>query len=338
MAILCGLVLLLTTGCSLPRWRHQAECALELSASKEEIVAHLNQNVRGSEEHAGLNSWRSGSVRLHVDGIPMGLPASIAVQAPRNFRLLVSNPLSGGQEADIGSNQERFWIWSKESPQVLTASHEDVGMAIQELEMPVHIHPDWLMEVFGVVELNPEEFELRRPNVENGHVELVASRQSPLGEDVERVIRVNVCKGRVSEHLLRLPGGKVLARARLDKYSRIADGPEMPLMVTLEWPDARMQMVMDIRNPEINCLSSTGNVALWQMPTHGKVVDMGAIARARREPTTVIPVKQEIPLDPIRAKVRLGSSSSSSQNPVVAAPASAPAMASETDVPEWARR
>lgn len=280
--LLIGL-LLSGSSCSLPRWRHQAECVLDLEASKEEIVSHLNRNMVASDTSPGLQSWRSRTVQLHVDGIPVSLPASIAVEAPRNFRLLVSNPLSGGQEVDIGSNQERFWIWSKDSPQVMTASHEDVGLAIQELEMPVHIHPDWLMEVFGVIPLKPEEFELKRPELENGQVELVASRQSPLGEDVERVIRVNVCNGHIIEHYLRLPGGKVLARARLGKYAKLPEGPELPQQITLEWPDARMKMVMEIRNPEVNCTNMAGNSTLWQIPSHARVVDIGAIAKARRE-------------------------------------------------------
>lgn len=374
LRIFCLYLVVWSAGCTFPRWRHQEECALNLGATREEIVTHLNSNIIGSDEHPGLKSWRSGAVRLHVDGVPVALPASIAVQAPRNFRLLVSHPLTGGQELDIGSNQDRFWIWSKESPEVLTASHEDVGLAIQELQMPVHIHPDWLMEVFGVIPLQAEEFELKRPKVENGHVELVATRQSPLGEDVERVIRVNVLKGRISEHVLRLPGGKVLARARMEKYTQLPSGPELPLLVSLEWPDARMQMVMEIRNPEVNSANMVNNTALWQIPSHGQVVDIGSIARARREPTAVTVSRRSMPanapLDPIRAKIRLPDSTSTDSaakefvetapvatRPVATgagtpdsvipvqslsqAPAKAPLPSSkvaEDDVPEWARQ
>jgi hypothetical protein len=209
------------------------------------------------------------------------LPASIAVQAPRNLRLLVSNPLSQAQEVDIGSNDERFWIWFKGAKEVMTTRHEDVSLALNELEIPVHIHPDWLMEVFGVIPLNPDEFQLRRPHQDTGLVELVAQRQSPLGEDVERVVRVNLCRGRIVQHELRLPGGKVLARASIDKYSVLPTGTEFPSVVRLEWPDARKEMIMEIHNPEINPPSLSQNVALWQMPSHGPVVDIGLLARQR---------------------------------------------------------
>jgi hypothetical protein len=279
---LLSLVVLAPTGCSMPHWQWKAPaCVLDPGISKEELVNHLNSNIRGNELRPGLTSWRSGSVRLRVNEVPVALPASIAVQAPRNLRLLVSNPLSQAQEVDIGSNDERFWIWFKGAKEVMTTRHEDVSLALSELEIPVHIHPDWLMEVFGVIPLDASEFQLRRPQQENGLVELVAQRQSPLGEDVERVLRVNLCRGCIVQHELRLPGGKVLARASIEKYSVLASGTEFPSVVRLEWPDARKEMVMEIHNPEINPASLTKNVALWQMPNHGPIVDIGLLARQR---------------------------------------------------------
>ncbi len=256
--------------------------ALPPGATKDEILACLNSNFQKTEEHPVLTSWRSGSVRLKVEGVPVALPATIAAQAPSNFRLMVSNPLSGGHEVDIGSNSERFWIWSKDQPQVMTASHEDVALAMQELEMPIHIHPLWLMEVFGVVPLNGGEFELRRPAVADGTVELVSNSESPLGENVERVVKVNLVLGCVQEHSLRLPGGKVLARARLDHHTILPNGHQLPLKIKLEWPDAQMSMIMDIKNPEVNSPLLASNANVWKLPSHGTVVDIGQLARQHR--------------------------------------------------------
>lgn len=342
----CTFALLLATlGCSLPKWRFQKTAVLNLDASKEEIVQHLNTNILGGNGYPGLSSWRSSTVKLHVDGIPVALPASIAVQTPRNFRLLVSHPLSGGQELDIGSNEERFWIWTKENPEVMTASHDDVAIAIEELEMPVHIHPDWLMEVFGVIPLDPDEFVLKRPNVENGYVDLVATRQSPLGQDVERVVRVNLVRGHISEHILRLPGGKVVARARMDKYTTVEGNVQLPLQISLEWPDAQMKMAMEIRNPEVNSPALAKHAPLWTMPNHGKVVDVGALARARREQVAAVkdaatPQTSETqslpPLAPVRARIRLAESTDPASNSS-ARTASQSVPAEENDLPEWAR-
>lgn len=276
-------------------WARRPPCALEPDASKEEVLACINRNVIHSESHPALASWRCGSVRLKVDGVPVALPAQIAIEAPSNFRLLVSNPLSGGQEVDIGSNAERFWIWSKDQPQILTASHEDVSLALQELEMPVHIHPVWLMEVFGVVRLNAADFEMRPSRLENGTVDLVSRSESPLGEDVERVVRVNLCRGCVQEHLLRLPGGKVIARARLDRYTQLPCGNRLPLSIKLEWPDAQMAMTMEIRDPETNARSLAGNKTIFKMPNNGPVVDIGMLARQKSGHVKGDPLMSTVP-------------------------------------------
>jgi hypothetical protein len=104
-----------------------------------------------------------------------------------------------------------------------------------------------------------------------------------LGEDVARVIKVDLRQGHIVEHSLQLPGGTVLARAQLDRYTPTENGPSLPLLVTLEWPDAHMRMVMDIRNPEVNSPAMARNVSLWQMPGHGEVVDIGQLARSHRQ-------------------------------------------------------
>ena len=267
-------------GCSLPRWMMRQQYAVEPSVTKEQLVAHLNKNVLGSETQPPLKAWQS-QAKVRVSMLPIGLNASIAVEAPRNLRLLVSNPV-GGQEVDLGSNSEQFWIWTKERPQeVMTVKHEEVSYALQALQFPVDIHPDWLMQVFGVIPLDPNDFELVRPKMENGEVELVARRQSRFGEDVERVIKVNLFQGRITEHTLRLPGGMVMARAKIDSYHRLAEGTNLPAKVRLQWPDAGIELSIETRTPQINPASLAQRQDLWEMPSNVAAVDLGALARSR---------------------------------------------------------
>ncbi|WP_437186239.1 hypothetical protein SH668x_003386 [Planctomicrobium sp. SH668] len=356
MSIVClMLISVIGIGCraGLPVWKPKEVAVFDTGASKSQIVAHLNRNVDGTEGVPGLTSWRSSTVKLKVSSIPLSsVPASIAVQAPNNFRLMVSNPLTGGQEADIGSNSERFWIWFKDAPEVMTASHEDVAVALDELQMPIHIHPAWLMEVFGVVPLNEDEFELVRPEVQNGFVDLVASRKSPLGQDVERVIRVNLVQGHVAEHFLRLPGGKILARARMSHYTKQPSGHEIPMMISLDWPDIQQSMVMDIRAPECNCPSLTETSNVWTMPKHAQVVDIGKVARARRgesidriESNSIQHASAHEALPPVSGRMRLGDTVPGAMPSKVKLDSAATSATSESsepttesDVPEWARQ
>ena len=296
-AVLVPVVLLIgLTGCgSLPTWILPQACVLDPGASKEDLVSYLNQNVLGTESRSGLVSWRTGNAKLHVTDIPFGLPASIAVEAPRNLRFVVSNPMSGGHEVDIGSNSERFWIWTKDSPQIITARHADVPLALQQLNMPIHIHPDWLMEVFGVIPIDGGEYQLVRPSPEARDVELIAVRTSPLGRPVERVIRVNVCRGHITEHILRHPDGHVIARALLDRYTTLPNGNTLPMAVKLQWPDAHVEMTMQLGTPEANPPSLSQDSTIWEIPViHGaRAVDVGAMARHAAAPAAILPAKHQ---------------------------------------------
>lgn len=288
MVACCLVMISAPFGCTFPTWKTRETCVLEPGISKDDLVRHLNRNVVGTETHAGLVSWRSGNAVLKdVTGIPFNLPAAVAVEAPRNFRLRVSNPLSGGQEVDIGSNAERFWIWTKDSRQMMTARHEDVPLALEYLNLPIHVQPDWLMEVFGVVPIQADEYEMFRPSAESPIVELVAHRTSPLGRPVERAIRVNVCNGQITEHVLRHRGGPVIARALLGKHTTLANGASLPMLVKLQWPEAQVEMTMHLGTPEANPAGLAGDPMLWQLPQipGSNPVDIGAVARRSLPPS-----------------------------------------------------
>ncbi|MCA9088234.1 MAG: hypothetical protein KDA90_06300 [Planctomycetaceae bacterium] len=288
--------LLFALGCHTPQWMRRETCVLEPGVSKSELVGYLNQNITGTQTRGGLASWRTSNARTSITGIPVSLPTSIAVEAPRSFRLRVSHPMSGGQEADIGSNDERFWMWSKDMPQIMTASHEDVGLAMNYLELPVPIQPDWLMEVFGVIPLNEQEFQLSRPDPMAPIVELVANRTTPQGETVQRIIRVNTCRGQITEHLLRRGDGHLIARAVMENYRLHETGISMPGLVRLQWPDAKVEMRLDLGRPEVNPSSLASNKALWEIPIipNVSVVDIGEIARRRAGiPSSVAQVGHE---------------------------------------------
>lgn len=287
----------LLCGCSLPHWMHPREpCAFQPGASKEELIAFINANITGNENKSGLHSWWSNAAKLRLTGTGMPVPpldASIAVEAPRNLRLQVFNPVMGSKEVDIGSNTEEFWIWSKDSSQVAMVKHEDVPMAMSQLSMPVPINPDWLMEVFGVIPLDPEEFQEIRPASSPGEMELVAVRQSPTGESVEWGIRIDTCRGRILEHTMRRPGGPVIARALLGRYVSSPGSAAIPTTIRLEWPQTGIGMTLSLAQTEVNPPALAGNRQIWTLPhiNGAEVVDLGAMARSRLPGGGVVPAK-----------------------------------------------
>jgi hypothetical protein len=249
-------------------------------ATKEDVVALVNRNITGAEGQSGLMSWRATNAKFHMSPLPMAVPGEVLVEAPRNFRIRVSHPIGGGEELDVGSNNDEFWIWQKEMnpPYLLTAHHEDMPLAMQVFRVP--FQPDWIMEVFGVIPIEADQYRLQRdPRLQ--HVELIADTQTPGGQQVRKVVKVDSRRGWVSEYRLETPEGKLIASAHLEDYEATPQTKLLiPKTIRIQWPDqdltltARLGDVV-INPPELPAMA-------WQVPEKQgfKQLDMGAYARS----------------------------------------------------------
>ena len=303
--ICCSVITLLSfSSCSLDRFRIRQTQVFEADVNKTALVEHLNRNILGTESSPGVSAWKTSDAKVQVTGIPFPLPASMAVEAPNNLRIIVTHPISGGQEVDLGSNQDGFWIWTKEQTEMITCSHEDTSLALQQFEMPIQIQPEWLMEVFGVVPINEADYTLERSSTDEPVVDLVAKKTNPSGQQVERVIRVNTYNGTVDQHLLRNSDGEVIATAKLDKYTKMPNGTVLPTFVKISWPAAKTEMKISLGHPEVNPPSFAAAHSMWDRPNipGSKVVDIGMLSRRaaaiQQAPRRV--AQEEIPASNIR--------------------------------------
>jgi len=230
-----------------------------------------------------LHAWRSTDVDITVSGpggIPINLNAVIAVQSPRNFRLTASSIV--GNEADLGSNNERFWFWMRRNKarHVFTATHAQTEQTQERLMIP--FRPDWLMEVLGVVPLDDQQFEMQQTTDPN-RVKLISERLSPSGRLVRRVIVVDVCHGHILSHNLQNENGTILARAGLDDF-RIdpATGLSVPHRINLRWPRAGLTLTMRLGAVDVNPGTMPGQT--WQLPTIPgySLFDLGRLPSAAR--------------------------------------------------------
>lgn len=251
------LVLLLfcgpTSGCA---WFHgfgnknaladRGPCQLPSNASAEQIVAHLNQNANR------LTSWRATSVNISARGAAMSVGAMIAVEAPRNFRLIAKPPV-GGPEVDLGSNDGNFWFWNKraEEKYVFTARHdEELG---RQRRFPIPFQPDWIMEAMGVVAIDGEQIRMEPGPPRSNTIRLVSDRVSPSGQPVRKVTVVDPCHGVVREHVLYSANGQLIARAVLSGHFRDRTTQVvLPARIDLEWPQAQMALTMRLGQIEVN--------------------------------------------------------------------------------------
>ena len=242
-------------------FKKSVPCVLPPNASKSELITHLNENI------AKLNAWRSTDVRIQTrgpGGIPIKLAAVIAVESPRGFRLRARSTL-GGDEADFGSNAERFWFWMRRSEPkyVFTARHADLHLVQQRMRIP--FQPDWLMEALGVIPLDESQYTLERSGTEAGVAKLVSDRLSPDGKLVRQVVLVDTCHGFIKQHSLHDSAGELIARATLKDHKHdVSTGVTLPRQIDLFWPETKMSLSMHLDGVEINPTGIPEQT--WQLP------------------------------------------------------------------------
>lgn len=256
------IVLALAWGCSVPgcvpfrNWCGQrfasppAQCALPDDVTQAEVVSYLNDNTKR------ILAWRTTRARIETRGGGILVPtvsAMIAVESPRNFRLVATNPM-GGNEVDLGSNPDHFWFWNRRSEEkyVYQARHDQEPERMRRFPFP--FQPDWIMESLGVIEIDTEKELEMRPGKPGSHtVFLMADCVSPQGFKVRKVTAVDLCQGVIREHALYDDRNQLIARAVLKHHARDAKtGAMMPRTIDLEWPQAKLGLTMTLSEVEVN--------------------------------------------------------------------------------------
>ncbi|GAB4160965.1 MAG: hypothetical protein Tsb009_38260 [Planctomycetaceae bacterium] len=262
--ICSGLLAVLITGCQLlpPFLRPAPPCVLPENISKEDLVRHLNGHI------ANLHSWRSSDVSISTttpQGFPIKLDAEIAVQSPRNFRLLASSFL--GSEADFGSNADRFWFWMRRAKpkHIFTLRHNQFQHVQKKFPLP--FKPDGLMEALGMVPLDASKLVMQTREPGSTLVSLVENRTLPNGQEIHRVLLVDTCQGHIVEQSLHDTYGRTIVRAEFNRYQRDPQtGISLPHEINFDWPQNKMAMSMRIGQITVNPQFLPNH--LWQMPSY----------------------------------------------------------------------
>jgi hypothetical protein len=236
-----------------------APCVLTADASKEEIVAYLNDNTHK------LTSWKTDKATIWTrgkGGIPVRVGATVAVESPRNFRLIAQSVM--GNEVDLGSNQEHFWFWNKHNDEkhVFRARHDEPGKLRR---FPIPFQPDWIIEALGVIDIDEEEVTMQPGQPGSNTVVFMADRVSPQGFKIRKVTVVDTCRGVVREHGLYDARGQLIARAILSDHVRDrATQAVLPRQIELDWPQAQLGMTMNLSDIEVNPARIPADI--WAVP------------------------------------------------------------------------
>jgi len=228
-------------------------------ATLQQVIEVVNRNSSQIQRFSANRATLSGP------GFPT-LRATVVFERPQRFRLRAETGLFG-PELDLGSNDELFWIWVRRNqPRAIYYCRHD-QFAGSRASRILPIDPRWLIEAFGVAELDPALPHQGPTPAAGGRLVVRTIRETPDGQTT-KVTVVEQARGLVLEQHVYDYRGQLVASAvaschREDPLS----GLTMPKVVDIYCPRAQFSMRVDLGNVEIN-RRLTNPAGLWTMPTY----------------------------------------------------------------------
>jgi len=264
------LILVLVTSTSgatcLPRelWKKNdplPPVAFDQFPTLQEVLTVVNSSQR-------VKQLDAQGARVSAPGTPR-LRASMALERPRQFRLRAGVFDFSGPELDLGSNDERFWLWIKQHPQpaVYYARHaEFTGSRARQL-MPVDFR--WFSDALGLVELDPAGVHEGPLRAGKGKLEIRTRVAAEEGERV-RVTVIDDRYGRILEQHLRDSQGQLLVSIHSSRHRFYpAHGVSLPHQVEIHLLPGhanQMKLELNVASYQINRVTPSP-AELWEMPS-----------------------------------------------------------------------
>jgi hypothetical protein len=271
-------------GASCPRMLQQyrvppAPVVFEGQPTLDRTIAVINNN---SDK---VQQLQTTGASLSVAGFP-STRASLSFERPQRFRLIADTSLTG-VELDMGSNNERFWMWIKRNdpPAVYFCRHEDFRTSgVREV---IPIEPTWIAEALGVVTFDPAGHHEGPFPRGRGQIE-IRSRIPTVDGEVQKVTVIDDTRGWVLEQHIYDARGQEIATAIASQHRHDpTTGVTLPRHVEVSLPTIEMAFKLDISDYIINRLSGDPST-LWTMPQRSEVppIDLGRqFARSQPPPS-----------------------------------------------------
>ena len=232
---------------------------LPAQASLEQIVATVHDNTRR------VRSYLAPQAVLAVPGVPR-LSAQVACEPPRRFRLRAQTAVTGN-ELDIGSNDDLFWLWIRrhEPPVMLFCRHDAYAQSSARKLLP--LRADWMPELLGLVNFRAEDKHEGPYVLPDGRLEIRSRMVAPEGDMLKSTI-LDATTGLVMEQHLFTVAGERLASVRTSRH-RVdpQSGAALPRLVEVSWPASGVEFQLELNTITTNAPASDPG-QLWQMPSY----------------------------------------------------------------------
>jgi hypothetical protein len=232
---------------------------LPAQPTREQIIAAVEDNT------SRVRSYSASQAVLSVPGVPR-LSAQVACEPPRRFRLRAQTSLTGN-ELDIGSNDDLFWLWIRrhEPPIMLFCQHDQYEQSSARQVVP--IRADWMPELLGLVRFSPQDRHEGPFVAADGRLEIRSTIDSPDGPLIRSVI-LHPTTGLVEEQHLFTSAGKRLASVRASRHRMDpGSGAALPRLIDVSWPESGVEFTLEVTSLVTNVPAADPG-QLWQMPTY----------------------------------------------------------------------
>jgi hypothetical protein len=197
------------------------------------------------------------AIDVTADRQSVGLSGKMMCQSPRNFRL--SGVVFGKPEVDIGSNKDEFWYWigRNQPPYLFHCSYDAMARGAK---IPFPFKPDMVVSALGLAEYDlKKNYKMNIVDNKKGYkaIELIEEAVSPQNQRIQKITVFNFSETtlphpQVLAHVLKDDKGTVICVANIREVQAV--GPKraiLPKKMVFSWPAQKMQMTMQINNPEI---------------------------------------------------------------------------------------
>jgi hypothetical protein len=231
-------------------------------AARDQIVAAVNRN---SSRIQSLSVTGASITIPDTLGLPL-LTGNIAAERPDRFRLTAGTTVTG-QEIDLGSNDELFWMWVRRNqpPAVYICRHDRFANSNIRQVMPVE--PSWLLAALGMADIDPAQVYDGPLPRGDGTVELKTWLPSSFGR-LNRVIAIDARTAAVVEqHVYDEAGTTLLASAVAESHRYYeVEQVTLPDRLSIKLPTSGVNFRMDLGRMQINQLPANRE-QLFALPT-----------------------------------------------------------------------
>jgi hypothetical protein len=235
---------------------------LMAGATRDQIIAAVNQN---SARVHSLSATGASITIPDTMNLPL-LTANIAAERPNHFRLTAGTGITG-QEIDLGSNDQLFWMWVRRNqpPAVYFCRHDQFANSAIRQMMP--IEPSWLLAALGMTDIDPASVYDGPLARGDGKVEIRSWLPSASGR-LTRVMVIDASRAWVVEQYVYDPTGQTLIASAVAESHRYypAEQVSLPQRISLRLPTAGLAMKIDLGTVQVNQITGDPN-QLWTMPT-----------------------------------------------------------------------